>query len=95
MDGAPGKPTAQLSETLRDPAACGSDSVHGQLTKRRIDVLLRFETKRDMDIAEELNLTYDGLRYRANRKFKKLGARSRLDAVHRAREMGILPSAKP
>lgn len=61
------------------------------LTGRELDVLARLEHWRDKDIARTLGLSYDGVRYRVRTIFTKLGARSRLDAVRRARERGILP----
>ena len=63
-------------------------------TKREIDVLVRLEQHKDREIAEALEISYDGLHYRVNCIFRKLGARSRLDAVHRARALGILPPAE-
>ena len=86
---------SRLSEALRQRCDARGDPLHAQLTNREIDVLVRLETHRDMEIAEALNLSYDGLRYRVKCIFQKLGARSRLDAVHRARAMGILPAAEP
>ena len=68
-----------------------SASSQALLTEGEIDVLVRLERHRDKEIAEALGLSYDGLRYRVNRILRKLGARSRLDAVHRARAQGILP----
>ncbi|MDE0658262.1 MAG: LuxR C-terminal-related transcriptional regulator [Gammaproteobacteria bacterium] len=61
------------------------------LTARELDVLKRLEHHADGQIARDLNLTYDRVRYQVRRLFAKLGARSRLDAVHRARALGILP----
>ena len=62
------------------------------LTERELEVLARLEHSQDKDIARTLGLSYDGVRYRVRRIFAKLGARSRLDAVHRARARGILPA---
>ena len=47
----------------------------------------------DKRIAAELHLSVDGVRHRLRRIFAKVGARSRDDAVHRAREQGVLASA--
>ena len=57
-------------------------------------MLTRLEWQSDKEIAQALKLSYDGVRYRVRSIFSKLGARSRLDAVHRARARGILPAAK-
>ncbi len=61
------------------------------LTEGELEVLARLEHWQDKDIARTLGLSYDGVRYRVRRIFAKLGARSRLDAVHQARERGFLP----
>ena len=63
------------------------------LSRRELDVLVRLERYRDKEIAWDLNLSYDGVRHRVRSIFAKLGARGRLDAVHRARAQGILPPA--
>ena len=92
---------ARLAKVIRAASEPGTDPAHAPLTEREIDVLVRLERNKDREIAEALGLSYDGLRYRVNRIFEKLGARSRLDAVHRARAQGILspadetPAAKP
>ena len=77
-------------------ALCGDDAGRQQpdrvLTERELEVLARLEHWQDRDIARTLGLTYDGVRYRVRGIFAKLGARSRLDAVHQARARGILPA---
>ena len=73
------------TEARRDP----SDRA---LTEGELEVLARLEHWRDRDIARTLGLSYEGVRYRVRRIFAKLGARSRLDAVARARACGILPA---
>ncbi|MDE0447095.1 MAG: helix-turn-helix transcriptional regulator [Spirochaetaceae bacterium] len=78
---------------MDDNAAAGLDQVHQTLTQREIDVLERLERYRDKEIAWDLKLSYDGVRFRVRSIFAKLGARGRLDAVHRARARGILPPA--
>ena len=55
-------------------------------------MLQRLESQSDKMIAKELNLSYDGVRYRVRRIFAKLGARGRFDAVHRARAQGLIPA---
>ena len=87
------KTATRLSEALREAPEAGANPSHAPLTEREIEVLVRLEGQRDREIAQALNLSYDGLRYRIGRIFAKLGARSRLDAVHRARAQGILPPA--
>ena len=87
---------AAAAEALRK-ALCGDAGAEGQrsdraLTGRELDVLARLEHQTDRDIAQALVLSYDGVRYRVRCIFAKLGARSRLDAVQRARARGILPA---
>ena len=94
VDGTVARTAARLSEAMRESSDAASDPAHQPLTEREFDVLVRLERHRDQEIAEALNLSYDGLRYRVNRIFTKLGARSRLDAVHRARARGILPPSE-
>ena len=84
------KAAVRLGEAMRDSSNAALLPRHARLTQREVDVLVRLERQRDKEIAEDLNLSYDGLRYRVNRIFAKLGARSRLDAVHRARALGVL-----
>ena len=61
------------------------------LNASELTVLQRLDSQTDKAIARDLNLTYDGVRYRIRQIFSKLGARSRYDAIHRARAAGILP----
>ena len=63
------------------------------LSARELEVLLRLnERQRDREIAAALHVTTDGVRYHLRNIFAKLGARSRFEAVHRARSAGLLPA---
>ena len=62
------------------------------LSPGELEVLHRLESQADKVIAQDLDLTYDGVRYRVRQIFAKLGARGRFDAVHRARALGLLPA---
>ena len=75
---------------VRETGAKRYPSSDQALTEGELEVLARLEHWRDKDIARTLGLSYDGVRYRVRRIFAKLGARSRLDAVARARALGIL-----
>ena len=86
---------AAAARALRT-ALCGEAGAEGQpsdpaLTEGELEVLRRLEHWTDRDIARTLRLSYDGVRYRIRRIFSKLGARSRAEAVERARARGILP----
>ncbi len=85
---------AVLRAALDGHADTGTDQVQQTLTQRELDVLERLERYRDKEIAWDLKLSYDGVRFRVRSIFAKLGARGRLDAVHRARKRGILPPAE-
>lgn len=63
------------------------------LTPQERDILQRIERQSDAEIARRMHMTHDALRYRIRRLFAKLDARSRHDAVHKARAIGILPPA--
>ena len=82
-----------LREALRAGGGTGRDPSDRPLSDRELDVLMRLERQSDKEIAQALRLSYDGVRYRLRSIFAKLGARSRLDAVHRARAGGMLPAA--
>lgn len=81
-----------LRQALCEKAGTEAQQSDGTLTEGELEVLARLEHSRDRDIARTLGLSYDGVRYRVRRIFAKLGARTRLDAVHRARARGILPA---
>ena len=93
-DAAVGRAAAGLRKAMRDDAGAGKDPSQRPLSRRELDVLARLERYPDKEIAWDLNLSYDGVRYRVRSIFAKLGARGRLDAVHRARAQGILPPAE-
>ena len=80
-----------LRASLRDDA--GQRPSDTPFSRRELDVLALLERHRDKEIAEALNLTFAGVRYHVGSIFAKLGARGRLDAVHRARAQGFLPPA--
>ena len=83
---------ARLRESLGEEA--GERSPEARLTDRELEVLVLLERHRDKEIAKRLNLSFHGVRYRISSVFAKLGARGRLDAVHRARMRGLLPPAE-
>lgn len=82
-----------LAESLLATLGRGDGRVDGppELTGRESEVLVRLEEQRDKQIAEALDLTLSGVRYHITNILAKLGARGRMDAVHRARRLGLLP----
>ena len=93
-DAAVSETAARLRDAMRDDAGGGEGSTAPALSHRELEVLVRLERQQDKEIADALNLSYDGVRYRVRSIFAKLGARGRFDAVRRARAQGILPPAR-
>ena len=90
LNGATVPALAAAARTLQghlQAAAAGPSAA--PLTSRELEVLRRLETQRDRDIALALGISHAGVRYYVRRIFEKLNARSRMDAVHRARRMGL------
>lgn len=85
---------SEATDNLFEFVSCavGNENDMGQsLTEPELDVLRRLAARqRDKQIARELGLTVDGVRYRIRRIFLKLDARNRLDAVDRAGRRGLL-----
>ena len=80
---------ALMQRTLADGSGSGEQP---NLTDGEMDVLWRIARhQRDKQIATDLALSVDGVRYRIRQIFAKLNARSRFEAVHRARRLGVLP----
>ena len=86
-----------LPEAVADAAARLRTAIAGetaawatdtQLTDRELKVLALMDRYRDKEIAKLTDLTFYGVRYRIGNIFAKLGARGRLDAVHRAGSEG-------
>ena len=65
------------------------------LNSDEIEVLRLLGTHSDKQIAEAANISFEAVRYRIRRIFSKVDAKSRHDAVHRARALGILPPETP
>ena len=63
-----------------------------QLTDRESEILKRLDTETDRQIGARLGISHDGVRYHIRGLFAKLTVHSRLDAVHRARLLGLLQS---
>ena len=72
--------------------AMSSDDDAGQLllSARESEVLQRLGRQRDKQIAAELGLTANGVRYHIRSLFTKFGAGSRAEVVRKAREAGLI-----
>ena len=60
------------------------------LTDRELAILTLLPDLRDKQIAAELSISRDGVRYHLSRIFAKLGTKNRFEAVQRARTIGLL-----
>ena len=80
-----------LHAIMADKSHAGKAPLPRALSHGELEVLVRLERHPDKEIARDLSLSYDGVRYRIRGIFAKLGVRGRLDAVQRARVQGILP----
>ena len=88
----PSARTEKLSMILAPVTPDSAQGIGSTLTDGEMEVLERLaQHQRDKQIAADLALTVDGVRYRIRNIFSKLNARSRFDAVHRARAAGVLP----
>ena len=88
----PSARTEKLSMILAPVTPDSAQGIGSTLTDGEMEVLERLaQHQRDRQIAADLALTVDGVRYRIRNIFSKLNARSRFDAVHRARAAGVLP----
>ncbi|MDE0223650.1 MAG: LuxR C-terminal-related transcriptional regulator [Gammaproteobacteria bacterium] len=86
-------PDLQLEDLAADllmAARMADSDAIPKLTAREFEVLRRLETRTDRQIAVELGLTRDGVRYHVRHLFEKLRVRGRKAAGERARSVGIL-----
>ena len=91
LDLNPGSP---YRETARSLLAAMRGVDHRRrlvLSERERNVLRRLEGQRDKQIAAALGLTVSGVRYHLRKLFTKLNVRTRVEAVRRARELGLIP----
>ena len=86
-------PDLQLEDLAADllmAARMADSDAIPKLTAREFEVLRRLETRTDRQIAVDLGLTRDGVRYHVRHLFEKLRVRGRKAAGERARSVGIL-----
>ena len=87
------QPHTLAAETLAEAVRAAAATSIPQFSDRELQVLRRLATDRDDDIAAALGITRYGVRYHVGKLFGKLKAKSRREAVRRARELGLLPLA--
>ena len=81
------KLATEVRNKLRDPDLRPAGI---RLTARQQFILRRLHRQRDEEIARALGITHAGVRYHVRKIFQALNARGRMDAVHRARRLGLL-----
>ena len=91
LDTRPKSPHRAAARMLLDAIETREPAVPA-LSVREAGVLSRLETETDVQIAQALGITRDGVRYYVKRLFDKLQVRSRFAAARRARLLGILPA---
>ncbi len=91
LETAPGSPLGDRARSLLAAMESADDPRHRVLSARERQVLQRLEGRRDKQIAAELGLSAHGVRFHLRNLFAKLGARNRVEALRRAREIGLIP----
>lgn len=81
------------ARALLDAAMAAMSPRVPTLRPRQREILAQLAWRTDREIADDLGISYDGVRYHIRRLFAKLNVRSRNDAVQRARVLGILSPA--
>ena len=88
---ASGTPVGEKACSLLAAMENADDPRRRALSARERAILQRLEGRRDKQIGAELNLSRHGVRYHLRSLFAKLGVRTRAEAIHSAKEMGLLP----
>ena len=91
LDDAGDSPLREPAEALLGAMLSADADPTLELSEREREILSRLDSKSDKAIASELDLTTNGVRYHLRKLFSRLGATSRGEAVHRARELGLFP----
>lgn len=79
-----------VSIPLSLPPAAGDGAQLGRLTPREREVLqILAAGRRNRDIAEQLGISENTVKFHVSRILRKLGARSRGEAAARARALGV------
>ena len=89
LDTAPDAPGKVKARALLEAMERANEAPLPALTEREREVLERLEMHGDKQIAAALGLSTHGVRYHLRNLFDKLGARTRGEAVRRARERGL------
>ena len=80
----------QAARALLEAMRRANDRADLSLTDREREVLRRLEGNGDKEIAAAIGLSVHGVRYHLRKLFAKLGVATRIEAVRRARELGLI-----
>ncbi len=72
-------------EAILDVVASRRDGIEGTLSAREMEILVRLSRLKDKEIARELGITDNGVRYHTKNIYRKLGVSSRREAARMAR----------
>lgn len=86
-------PYRETAQTLLEAMVHVDDGRNLLLSDRERDVLRLLPGRRDKEIAAALALSAHGVRHHLRKLFAKLGVKTRADAVHRARALGLISEA--
>lgn len=92
LDSKPGSSLRISAEALLAESKSEVEPAVPLLNARETEVLARLENQTDREIAKELGLTPEGVRYYIRKLFARLEVHNRFDGVQRARSLGLLPS---
>ena len=88
--------TLRTAQKLRNALTAQEEALKDRslqlLSDKEREVLRRLATHTDKEIARELGMSFEAVRYYVRKLFAKVSTRNRYDTVHRARAMGLLPS---
>ncbi len=91
LETSPDPARQEAAQSLLASMEAAGDTRRPVLSAREREILQRLGNQQDRQIAAELGLTAYGVRYHIRKLFNKLGVRKRAEAVHRAREYGLIP----
>ena len=90
LDAVPASPFRETAQSLVEALGRVVNAPNVALSGRETQVLQLLRRQRDKQIAAVLGLTTHGVRYHLRSLFSKLGARTRADAVRRAKKLGLV-----
>ena len=95
FDTLPGDLNSAKETALEVVATVGGVHVEPDLTERQIEILARLSHASDKEIARELGISDNGVRYHIKKIYGELGVANRAEAVAKSRRLGLLPPPPP